>query len=61
MKTRGKKYKEKAKLIEKGKAYAPSEAVKLLKEVKFAKFDETIDLAVVLGVDTIMAVAFFLH
>jgi len=52
MKTHGKKYRDKSKLIDRSKTYAPSEAVKLLKEIKYAKFDETVDLAVVLGVDT---------
>jgi hypothetical protein len=33
-------------------AYALAEAVELLKQVKFAKFDETVDLTMRLGVDT---------
>jgi large subunit ribosomal protein L1 len=32
--------------------YALSEAVGLLKQVKYAKFDETVDLTMRLGVDT---------
>ena len=33
-------------------AYALPDAVSLLKQVKFAKFDETVDLTLRLGVDT---------
>ncbi len=51
MKLRGKKYKEKVKEIEPGKLYSPADAVKLIKQSSFAKFDETVDLAVVLGID----------
>jgi large subunit ribosomal protein L1 len=47
----GKKFKEKAKLIEKGKKYQLAEAFKLVKQAAFAKFDESIDLAMRLGVD----------
>lgn len=47
----GKKYQEAAKLIEAGKAYAPAEAMELVKKTATAKFDETIELHVRLGVD----------
>ena len=47
----GKKYNEKTKLIEKGKMYSPKEAIGLVKQAVFAKFDESIDLAMKLGVD----------
>lgn len=47
----GKKYKEKEKLIEKEKLYGPDEAFQLLKQTARAKFDETVDLAMKLGVD----------
>ena len=47
----GKKYQEAAKLLEDGKLYALSEAVELVKKTATAKFDETIELHVRLGVD----------
>lgn len=47
----GKKYQDAAKLIEAGKAYAPAEAMELVKKTATAKFDETIELHVRLGVD----------
>ncbi|MDH5201750.1 MAG: 50S ribosomal protein L1 [Nitrospirota bacterium] len=37
--------------IEKGKEYSFEEAVRLVKESAFTKFDETVDLAVNLGID----------
>ena len=49
---RGKKYLEAASKIEKGKAYAIEEAVSLLKETKGAKFDESVELALRLNLDT---------
>ena len=49
---RGKKYLEAASKIEKGKAYAIEEAVSLLKETKVAKFDESVELAIRLNLDT---------
>jgi large subunit ribosomal protein L1 len=47
----GKKYRESVKLIDKSLQYEPSEAVKLVKQTSKAKFDETIELSVRLGVD----------
>jgi len=47
-----KKFAEKIKLVEKGKQYSAEEAVKLVKQLGTAKFDETIDAAFALGVDT---------
>jgi large subunit ribosomal protein L1 len=51
MKKTGKKYKEKVKLVEKEKFYSPAEALQLVKQTTFAKFDETVDLALKLGAD----------
>ncbi|AYD39242.1 50S ribosomal protein L1 [Clostridium fermenticellae] len=47
----GKNYKESVKLIDKNTLYTPSEAVELVLKTSKAKFDETIDLALRLGVD----------
>jgi large subunit ribosomal protein L1 len=47
----GKKYKEALKLIEEGKLYAAKEAVEIVKKTATAKFNETIELHVRLGVD----------
>ena len=51
MKT-GKRYAELSKLVDKSVAYDPSEAVRLVQETGKAKFDETIELHVRLGVDS---------
>ncbi len=51
MAKKGKKYQEAAKLIETGKLYGIAEAVELVKKTATAKFDETIELHVRLGVD----------
>jgi len=42
---------EKARAAVEQRAYTPAEAVTLLQKVKFAKFDETVDLTLRLGVD----------
>lgn len=47
----GKRYAEAAKKIDRTKVYSSDEAIKLAKEAKSAKFDETVDLAFRLGVD----------
>lgn len=47
----GKKYQEVAKLVEKDKLYDPEEAIALIKKMTIAKFDETVEVAVRLGVD----------
>jgi len=48
----GKKYVEKAKLVDKNKSYTVADAIEMVKKTAPAKFDETIDLAMHLGVDT---------
>jgi large subunit ribosomal protein L1 len=48
---RGKLYLEKAKNLDRQKLYTPSEAIKLSKELKYAKFDETVELHFNLGID----------
>lgn len=47
----GKKYVEAAKLVDKEASYEPAEAVSLVKKAATAKFDETVEAAVRLGVD----------
>lgn len=47
----GKKYLEAAKLLEKDKAYPPEEAIGLAKKMSYAKFDETVELHIRLGLD----------
>lgn len=48
---RGKKYQESMKLINRETQYSPADAVRLVKQTAKAKFDETIELAVRLGID----------
>ncbi|MEL7367324.1 MAG: 50S ribosomal protein L1 [Myxococcota bacterium] len=48
---RGKKYNKAAELIDRGKKYSAEEACDLVKKTKIAKFDETVEVAVKLGVD----------
>ncbi|MCD1261939.1 50S ribosomal protein L1 [Paenibacillus athensensis] len=47
----GKKYQEVAKLVSADTFYDPAEAIELVKKTAPAKFDETVDIAVRLGVD----------
>ena len=47
----GKKIKAAREKIEKGKEYSLEDAISLVKESSYTKFDETIDLAVNLGID----------
>ncbi|MBR2847976.1 MAG: 50S ribosomal protein L1 [Clostridia bacterium] len=49
---KGKKYVDSAKLLEKAKLYDPAEAIELVCQTSKAKFDETIELHVRLGVDS---------
>ena len=47
----GKKYQEANKLVDKSKAYSPEEAIELAKKTSYAKFDETVELHLKMGVD----------
>ena len=47
----GKKYQDSAKLIDNLKQYDPEEAIALVKQTAKAKFDETIEISLRLGVD----------
>ena len=49
---RGKKYKESAKQIDKAMLYDPKEGLELICKTATAKFDETVELHVKLGVDS---------
>ena len=49
---KGKRYTELSKLVEKSTAYDPSEAIRLVQETGKAKFDETVEIHVRLGVDS---------
>jgi len=49
--TYGKKYREAAKAIERGRLYAPDDAVSLARETSTASFDATLEAHVRLGVD----------
>ncbi len=48
----GKKYTDSAKLIDKSRAYDPAEALELVCQTSKAKFDETIEIHIRLGVDS---------
>jgi large subunit ribosomal protein L1 len=47
----GKKYAQAAKNVDRNQVYAPVEALELVKKMATAKFDETVEMAVRLGVD----------
>ena len=49
---KGKKYIDSAKLVDKAKLYDPAEAIDLVCQTSKAKFDETIEIHVRLGVDS---------
>ena len=49
---KGKRYIESAKLIDKSKLYDSDEALSLVCQTAKAKFDETVELHVKLGVDS---------
>ncbi|MBP3411039.1 MAG: 50S ribosomal protein L1 [Clostridia bacterium] len=48
---KGKKYSDSLKMIDRTKQYDPEEAIALVKQTAKAKFDETIEISVRLGVD----------
>ena len=48
----GKRHVESSKLIEKNKKYAINEAIEIIEKIPKAKFDETVELHVKLGVDS---------
>ena len=51
MSKHSKKYQEAAKLIDRTRAYHPQEAIELAKKVAHARFDETVELHLRMGVD----------
>lgn len=51
MPNHGKKYQEAVKLVDPAKAYAPDDAVELVKKTSYAKFDATVELHLRMGVD----------
>ena len=51
MTRRGKKYQEAVKLLDRTKLYPPEEAIALAKQMSHAKFDETIELHLRMGLD----------
>ena len=52
MAKKGKKFQEAAKQVDSLKAYAPKEALELVKKIDFAKFDATVEVVYKLNVDT---------
>jgi len=48
---RGKNYRQAKEKVERGKTYGLEEAIKKLKECTYAKFDETVEMSLRLGVD----------
>src|SRR5690348_642056 len=51
MRKHGKKFRAAAQRVQEGMAYEPSKALEMVKTGAFAKFDETVEVAVRLGVD----------
>ena len=49
---RGKRYQESLKLVDTSKLYSPKEALEVIEKMPKAKFDETVELHVKLGVDS---------
>ncbi len=52
MKKHSKMYVEASKLVDKDKSYTAQEAIKILKSIKTRKFDETVEIALRLNIDT---------
>jgi large subunit ribosomal protein L1 len=48
----GKKYVQAAQKVDKGTLYSPTEALELVKEISTANFDESVEVAFRLGIDT---------
>src|SRR2546427_12897543 len=48
----GKRYTESAKLVDPKALYSPTDAVRVLKQMGRAKFDETVEVAIRLGIDS---------
>jgi large subunit ribosomal protein L1 len=51
MVTRGKKYQESVKLVDRNVLYEPLEAIKLAKKAAYAGFDETVEVHLKMGID----------
>jgi large subunit ribosomal protein L1 len=51
MRTHGKKFRKAAESRDIASAYQPKQALEIIKKAAFAKFDETVDVAIRLGVD----------
>jgi large subunit ribosomal protein L1 len=51
MAKRGKRYQEGSKLVDRTKTYPPEEAIELAKQACYAKFDETVELHLRMGVN----------
>src|SRR5712692_3757620 len=51
MADRGKKYEDAMKLVDHDRLYDPSEAVKLLRQVSYVKFDPTVEVHIRTGLD----------
>src|SRR5688572_24682624 len=51
MPKRGKNYERVAQLVDRNRAYPPTEAIELAKQARFAKFDETVEVHFRTGLD----------
>ena len=51
MSQRGKKYEDAAKRFDRARTYPPAEALEMVKSLAPAKFDETVEMAIRLGID----------
>jgi large subunit ribosomal protein L1 len=49
--SKGKRYEDAARMFDRDQLYSPGDAIRILKQMPSPKFDETIDLAVRLGID----------